>query len=185
MEHCRKKGLFYPDILFENIYEITPEFLLLQQIRGLILDLDNTVAPYEIPLPDEQMTAWFRDMQTAGIRMAFVSNNHGDRVTNFSRTWGIPQISDAKKPSPSGMRDALAQLQLTTAETVSVGDQIFTDCVASHRAGLRFYLVPPICDKKTLFFRTKRFLERPFVGAFQNYPTYLAKKNPCRKGAIQ
>ena len=44
-----------------------------------------------------------------------------------------------------------------------MGDQIFTDCIAAHRAGIRFALVKPIKDKETLFFRIKRFFERPFV----------------------
>lgn len=175
MEIGRKKGLFYPDILFENIYEITPEFLLSQKVNGVILDLDNTIAPYEIEQPTEQMTYWFFSMQSAGIRLAFVSNNHGDRVTRFNRTWGIPQYCNAKKPSPKGVRLALKQLGLSPEETVSLGDQIFTDCIAAHRAGIRFFLVPPIRDKKNLFFRAKRFLERPFVRPFRHYRRYLSR----------
>lgn len=175
MEFCKKKGLFYPDILFPHIYEITPHFLKEQTVRGLILDLDNTVAPYEIAEPTEKMTEWFRSMKEAGIRLAFVSNNKGDRVRRFNRTWGLPVFADAKKPSAKGILRALTELGLSKNEAAGLGDQIFTDCIACHRAGMRFYLVPPIRDKKTLFFRSKRFLERPFVGKFQNYRTYLSK----------
>lgn len=176
MELCKKKGLFYPDILFPHIYEITPDFLKEQGVRGLILDLDNTIAPYEIAEPTEGMTAWFRSMKNAGIRLAFVSNNKGDRVKLFNRTWKLPVFANAKKPFAKGIRLALNKLGLSPDETAGLGDQIFTDCIACHRAGLRFYLVPPIRDKKTLFFRSKRFLEKPFVGKFQNYRTYLAKQ---------
>lgn len=175
MEIGRKKGLFYPDILFENIYEITPEFLLSQKVKGLLLDLDNTIAPYEIEQPTEQMTAWFSELLRAGIRLAFVSNNHGDRVTRFNHVWKIPQYCNAKKPSPKGMRLALKQLDLAPEEAVALGDQIFTDCIAAHRAGIRFFLVPPIRDKKNLFFRTKRLLERPFVRVFRHYRRYLSR----------
>lgn len=173
MERSRKKGIFYPDILFRDIYEITPEFLQQQNIRGLILDLDNTVAPYEIALPDRAMTDWFNRLREAGILVAFVSNNRGERVKRFSRQLRVPHISDAKKPSPRGMRQALRQLNLPPEETVGVGDQIFTDCLASHRAGMQFFLVPPIRDKKSLFFRFKRFLERPIVKSFAQYGNYL------------
>lgn len=175
MEFGRKKGLFYPDILFKNIYEITPEFLRKHKIKGLLLDLDNTIAPYEIERPTKKMTAWFSKLQKAGIRLAFVSNNHGDRVTRFNHAWKIPQFCRAKKPSPKGMLQALRHLGLAPEETVTLGDQIFTDCVASHRAGMRFFLVPPIRDKKTLFFRAKRFLERPFVRIFRHYRRYLSR----------
>ena len=40
MEICKKKGLFYPDILFPHIYEITPAYLQEQKVKGLILDLE-------------------------------------------------------------------------------------------------------------------------------------------------
>jgi len=173
MEICTKKGLFYPDILFPDIYEITPDFLQSQNVRGLILDLDNTIAPYEIAEPNERMRTWFSTMKTAGIRMAFVSNNKGDRVHLFNRTLGLPVFAGAKKPFAAGIKNALAELGLKPHESAGLGDQIFTDCLACHRAGLRFYLVPPIKDKTTLFFKSKRFLEKPFVGKFKNYKTYL------------
>lgn len=174
MEICKKKGRFYPDILFPHIYEITPTFLESQQVKGLILDLDNTIAPYEVAEPTPKMKAWFDAMKKAGIKMAFVSNNKGDRVKIFNRTLGLPLFAGAKKPFTKGMRQALAALHLTPKETAGLGDQIFTDCLACHGAGMRFYLVPPIKDKKTLFFRTKRFLEKPFVGKFENYRLYLS-----------
>lgn len=174
MELCEKKGLFYPDILFPDIYEITPDFLQSQKVRGLILDLDNTIAPYEIAEPDDRIRAWFDAMKNAGIRMAFVSNNKGERVHLFNRTLGLPVFAGAKKPFAAGVRKALAELGIAPHESVGLGDQIFTDCLACHRAGMRFYLVPPIKDKTTLFFKSKRFLERPFVGKFKNYKVYLA-----------
>lgn len=175
MEICKKKGLFYPDILFPHIYEITPAFLQEQKVKGLILDLDNTIAPYEVAEPDRKMAGWFYAMKTAGIKMAFVSNNKGDRVKIFNRTLGLPLFAGAKKPFTKGVHQALAALEITPQEAAGLGDQIFTDCLACHRAGLRFYLVPPIKDKKTPFFRCKRFLEKPFVGKFKYYRTYLSR----------
>ena len=44
-----------------------------------------------------------------------------------------------------------------------MGDQIFTDCLAAHRAGIKFILVKPIQPKESFFFKVKRFCERPFV----------------------
>ena len=174
MEINTKKGLFYPDILFPDIYEITPSFLQSQNVHGLVLDLDNTIAPYEVAEPNARMRAWFDGMKKAGIRMAFVSNNKGDRVHLFNRTLGLPVFAGAKKPSALGIKKALTALGLKPEEGAGLGDQIFTDCIACHRAGLRFFLVPPIKDKTTLFFKSKRFLEKPFVRPFSQYKTYLS-----------
>ena len=52
-------------------------------------------------------------------------------------------------------------------ETASVGDQVFTDVLAANRAGLYSVLVKPIKDKKSLFFRFKRLLERPVIAKYR------------------
>ena len=43
------KGLF-PDCYFHSIYDITPEFLKGKGIRGVILDIDNTLVFYAFPV---------------------------------------------------------------------------------------------------------------------------------------
>ena len=44
-----------------------------------------------------------------------------------------------------------------------LGDQLLTDAATANRAGLYCIIVPPIKDKKNLFFRFKRWLERPYL----------------------
>ncbi|MBO4790755.1 MAG: HAD hydrolase-like protein [Clostridia bacterium] len=61
------------------------------------------------------------------------------------------------------MRAAMEAMASEPGETLCLGDQIFTDVVMAHRAGLRAIKLPPIRDKKTLFFRFKRALERPLM----------------------
>ena len=176
MEFCKKKGLFYPERLFEHIYEITPEILTEQGIKGVVFDIDNTIAPYEIEEPTHKMESYLNRLEEAGIRYAFVSNNRGERVARFARRLrGAIQISDAGKPSAKGPRRAIKAFGLEKEECIGIGDQLFTDCLSAHLAGMQFWVVPPIRDKKTLFFRFKRFLEKPFVKAFSHYDEYLAR----------
>jgi predicted HAD superfamily phosphohydrolase YqeG len=60
---------------------------------------------------------------------------------------------------------------------MAVGDQIFTDCIAAHRAGIRFAIVKPIQPVESKFFRIKRFFERPFVRKLD----WLNPKNALQK----
>ena len=48
-------------------------------------------------------------------------------------------------------------------ETAMLGDQLLTDSFAGRHIGLPSIIVPPINDKKNLFFRFKRLCERPFI----------------------
>ena len=63
---------FMPDGIFDDIYAITPEFLLSLGVRGLILDIDNTLVTYDDPIPTEKVAGWLEAMHDAGISTAFV-----------------------------------------------------------------------------------------------------------------
>ena len=52
--------------------------------------------------------------------------------------------------------------------TAVVGDQIFTDIRSGKKLGVRLtVLVDPIKDKRTLFFRFKRLLEKPVKSLYR------------------
>ena len=159
---------FVPDYMFRHYYEITPEFLSSIGIRALILDLDNTLAPYEQPVPDKENMQWIEKLKSAGIQCAFVSNNSDpSRVERFNENIGFYAYFKSGKPSTKNIWRAILDMKCRTDETAVLGDQIFTDVWAGKRAGLTAIMVPPIRDKRTLFFRFKRLLEKPFVAKYR------------------
>lgn len=168
---------FRPDMAFCDVYTITPEALNELSVKGVVFDIDNTIAPYEVERPTEKMNEYFASLREAGIKMAFVSNNQGTRVTTFNEGLGLFYVCKAGKPSPKGVRKCIAHFGLDKSEVMAVGDQIFTDCIAAHRAGIRFALVKPIQPVESKFFRIKRFFERPFVKKLD----WLNPKNAMQK----
>lgn len=162
-----------PDYMFYSYREVTPAFLSSIGIRALLIDIDNTLAPYEQPEPDEKNLDWFSDMQKAGIRMAILSNNHAPRVERFNRKIGLPFFTECGKPKKKKLLLAMRELGVTPEETAVLGDQLLTDALAGKRAGARTLIVPPIKDRTDAFFRFKRFLERPFNRAYmKKYPEF-------------
>lgn len=161
-------GLFVPDHYFDTVYEVSPELLKESGIKGLLLDIDNTLVPYEIPTPTEENVAWLRSMWNAGIKTAFVSNNHQDRVELYNKELGCPAFWDSGKPLKKACRRALEALDVKPCEAAIIGDQVFTDVVAGRNAGLKLaILVKPIKDKTNLFFKSKRFLEKPVIATYK------------------
>lgn len=158
-----------PTKIFNNIYEITPEYLASLGIKALILDIDNTLVTYDDPKPTEPVLDWLCGMNKAGIKTAFVSNNHKQRVEEFCLELDSYWHADAGKPSRKFLYEAMNYMNVSPSECASVGDQVFTDVWAAKRAKITAFLVPPIKDKKTLFFRVKRFFEKPII------KTYLKK----------
>ncbi len=161
-----------PDFLTDHFYNVTPEMLTKMGIRGLICDIDNTLATYEQPDPPEDVLRWCAAMKAAGIRIAFVSNNDAARVQRFNKNLGCPAFPDAKKPFGDGIRRAMNALGTDVTCTAVLGDQLFTDAMAAKREGLAAFIVPPIKDKRTFFFRLKRWLERPYLNLYRRRHTF-------------
>ncbi len=159
---------FAPDFYFEKYSDITPEFLLENNIKTLLLDVDNTLAPYEQPDPSEENIAWLDSLTKAGIGYAFVSNNSSDeRIKRFNKKIGAPAYAKSGKPfAKRNIERVFATIGGERESAAFVGDQIFTDVCAGKFNGMRAILVPPIKDKKNLFFRFKRALEKPILNEF-------------------
>ena len=119
----------------------------------------------------EKMESWLQTMIASDIEICVVSNSKRDRVKIFCEKYGIFCITHAKKPSAKGVLEAVAKYGIPKSQCALAGDQIFTDCLACHRAGLRFYLVPPIKDKNNRITRLKRHFEK---GVLRRY----YKRNP-------
>ena len=169
-------SLFMPDWVYNDIYEITPEVLTSQGIRALILDIDNTLVTYDDPKPTERVANWLEAMKNAGIAVAFVSNNHAPRVSVFCDGLGYYSHADAKKPSRRYLYEAMSHMNSDTTNTASIGDQVFTGIWAAERCGMRAFLVSPIKDKKTPFFRFKRLLERPVLYEYRRRAAKMINK---------
>ena len=166
--------LLTPDYVFEDFTGVTPEFLASIGIRALVIDIDNTLAPYEVAEPDDRIRGWFSELERHGIKSALISNNHPPRVELFNRTLGLPAYPDSKKPGTATVLEAMRAMGVTPEETAGLGDQLLTDTLAVHRLDMISIIVPPIKDKTTLFFRSKRLLEKPVM---RRYRKVEEKKN--------
>ena len=161
------KNPMMPDYMFRAFDEITPAFLASLGVKAILADIDNTLAPYEQPEPDERIKGWIASLAEAGIGIAFVSNNDWERVELFNRTLGVPAYAKSGKPFKKNLVKAMNDLGGTLETTVMLGDQLLTDALAGHNLGVRCLIVPPIRDKKNAFFRFKRWLEKPVVRKFK------------------
>lgn len=154
-----------PDFYFEKFDDVTPEFLKKNGIKTLLLDVDNTIAPYEQATPDERIRAWLLALEKSGVAYAFISNNSSDRRINiFNESIGAPAFAKSGKPfAKKNIGKALKALGRDLEGAAFMGDQIFTDVCAGKFCGMKAILVPPIKDKASLFFKFKRSLEKPIL----------------------
>lgn len=133
------------DIVCDSIYDIDLSALKAAGIRLLLADLDNTLVPYGVALPTDEVSAWNQQLKEQGITLFVLSNNrHANRPRIFSEGLGVPFIGHAGKPGVKGFYKAMEQMGVTAQQTALVGDQIFTDVLGGNRAGVTTILVKPI-----------------------------------------
>lgn len=156
-----------PKMMCDSYRDVTPSLLVPLGVKLLICDIDNTLVTYDDPEPTEELRAWFCAMNDSGITVAFVSNNHEERVKKFNESLGFIAYADAGKPKVGKIFETIGKAGATRETTALLGDQLLTDACAANRAGIYSIIVPPIKDKKNLFFKSKRLIEKPYVKKFK------------------
>lgn len=135
--------LVTPEYVFKDVTHITPEFLAEKGIRGLVLDIDNTLtADRSQELPDE-VAQWLETMKAAGIRMTIVSNGSAKRVRPFAEKLGLACICRSAKPLPFALMVAQHRLGLKHRQLAMVGDQLYADRMAAALYGIPGLVVVP------------------------------------------
>lgn len=152
-----------PDKILASVGDITPELLISEGVKGLVLDIDNTLAPRHVPMPDETIIKWIKAMKKAGTKLYIISNNRTNRVTKFAKALELPFLCNGMKPFPRSFRRAMREMGVDPKSVVAVGDQIYTDVLGAHTAGIRAWLVLPIDPHENPFTRLRRQFEKPFV----------------------
>jgi len=156
--------LITPDAFYGSVTEIEPDSLSRQGIRGLIIDLDNTLCPWDTEEIPPEVEDWIRRVTESGIRICLVSNNRSRRAERMGKRLGIPALGGAMKPRRRGLRKAMALLGTGHRETAVIGDQVFTDILAARRLGVGAILVRPQSRREFPGTRLARLLESLWLG---------------------
>lgn len=159
--------MIYPKEYFNSVKDIKIEFLNKNNIKGLILDVDNTLINLDKQMP-AGVSDWAKNLKENGIKMCILSNsNKIKKVEAVAKIIEVPYIFFAKKPLKSGFLRAQKILKLENENIAVVGDQIFTDIIGANRCGMFSILVKPIEEKDYLLTRIKRPLEKFIIKKYE------------------
>lgn len=139
---------FVPYRYARVIEDIDPGALRADGIRGVILDLDNTIVPWNALQPTPAVERWIAALVDSGVQVCIVSNNFTGRVRAIAEHLNIPVVTGAIKPTPWAFRKAMRVMGTTSQETALVGDQLFTDVLGGNLLGVRTILVDPLSARE-------------------------------------
>ncbi len=151
--------LFKPNFKLNRVTDISVQFLKQNNIKGLILDVDNTLSTHHGMKLTEGLLEWIALMESNSIKLIILSNSKEKRVKPFAKSINLDYISLGLKPLPFKFFVALKRLSLKRREVALVGDQLFTDSLGAHLSGIKSIILNPILLEDLPSFKIRRKIE--------------------------
>ncbi len=151
-----------PDEIVGPLAEVDLQRLRALGKQGLLLDLDNTLAPWRARSLSQEVQRWVEQAKALGFEVLLLSNaQNPDRVAALAEQLKVAYLARAKKPLRRAYERASALLGLPFEALVIIGDQLLTDIWGGRRLGIYSILIRPV-NRRTEFIGTKfdRMLER-------------------------
>lgn len=138
------RQLIQPDLVLANpIWSLTSELIAQYQIRGFVLDVDDTLLGNSDLEVSPEVRQWL-DSTRQICQIYLVSNNFNkSRIQAIAQNLDFPYYSRAAKPSRRAVRAAIAQMELPAHQVAMVGDRILTDTLVGNRLGMFTILIQP------------------------------------------
>ena len=153
--------LLTPNMQVRKITDISIEMLKENNIKGMILDVDNTLIDLN-RVPLEGIKEWMDNMKNEGIKFCIASNSlKKDKIEKVAKMLDIPYVHFSAKPTKIGLKKAKQILGIENSENIAeVGDQLFTDVLGTNRMKMFSILTEPLCEEKVKINNLKRKLEK-------------------------
>lgn len=159
--------IFRPKEYVKSIFDIDYDELWNKGIRGLLFDIDNTLAPYDDPLPNRPTEELVKQLREVGFSVWIISNGKKERVLSFAERLSVPAIWKARKPFPTGIGRIRRKMKLKSKQIAIIGDQLFTDIWAGNLGKIYSILVKPISEERDEWVtKIKREPERHLIAHF-------------------
>jgi uncharacterized protein len=144
--------MLQPDlVLGRSVLDLTPELLDRYQIKGLILDVDDTIVPIGSSVAQPELALWIEQIRQI-VPLWLVTNNPSHvRIGAIADSLSLPYFLSAAKPSRRKLRQAVEAMKLEPAQVAMVGDRVFTDVLAGNRLGMFTILIEPIVSEDSSF----------------------------------
>lgn len=159
---------FVPDIYTKSIYTIDYKGLKKKKIKCLIFDLNNTLAPLTLKVPNKKLIDLFEDLKDMKFKVYIVSNSTRKRVEPFKNILCVDSSYLSMKPMLRKFKKIFEINDFKDNEVAVIGDEIMTDIWAANRMNFVSILVNPIGTKEYVSTKIGRYFENFIIEKLTN-----------------
>jgi len=143
-----------------SVYSVSPSKLSELGFTTIFLDLDNTLAPYDVPKPEKRTYDYIEGLKKEGLEVILVSNNRAKRVKVFASYLDVSYIASAHKPFAYKIVRYMKDRGIQKKKTLLAGDQVINDMRMARKAGIKGLLTEPISAHDHITAKAIRPLDR-------------------------
>lgn len=134
----------------KTIFELDINYLIENNVKALICDLDQTLASAFSLKPDDNVYKIKKELNDSGIQMYVISNNFDKRVRPYCQSLNVDYLSFSLKFTSIKVKRWLKKKNLKIEDIVFVGDQLRTDGRLTDKLKARLILTSPLVEKDNL-----------------------------------
>lgn len=171
---------FIPYDCYKTVFDIDYNKLYEDGKRIILMDIDNTLLPYGVEEPYEELVNLINGIMNRGFKIVFISNNRETRVKPFALRFNCSYVYSAWKPMKKGYKKALKLTNHQSLdEIIAIGDQVMTDVLGANKVGIKCILVKPLkIINEKWYTKLNRKIENSIIKRLKkkHYDVYLKIK---------
>ena len=170
--------LIKPKDFCTSFFDIDFDFYLNKGFNTILLDIDNTLAPYNNLVLSKEKKDFINKTRDKGMEIILFSNNSPINIKPLADELGVKYFGHVYKPLPFGYYRVIKEFNLDKKKILCIGDQLMTDSLGANLAGL----YPIYLDPLTLIDKSITFFSRTFERFVFKY--IYKRKHRFNKGYV-
>ena len=144
-----------------SVYDIDVNKLVELDVKYAFVDLDNTLAQFDLITPEKRTYELVKEFKDKGIEIIVLSNNTEKRVAPFVSKLGTSFLFSVRKPFKRKLKKYLINNCITLEESILIGDQLLTDVLLAKNIKMKVCLTEPISKKDQFTTKFNRLIDKP------------------------
>lgn len=159
--------MLMPKLCVGSLHQVDPLHLKSKGLRAAMLDLDNTLLPWNTYGLSNEVLEWVDKMRSHDINVCLCSNALPKRIEKALMPLALPYVAMAKKPLLRGFIRGLRLLGARPQECAMIGDQIFTDVLGANRLGMY-----------SIYIQQEGLVEQRWMKGVRKLERWILRRNP-------